>query len=62
MVDYSEWDQVFTNQAMTQAAVDRVIHRCETFNIQGPSWRAEEAKTRSKKAKGKQDEQIVAGV
>lgn len=57
---YSEWDQVFINQAMTQAAVDRIIHRCETFNIQGPSWRAEEAKTRNKKTKGKQEEDALA--
>lgn len=47
---YSEWDQVFINPIMTQAAVDRIIHRCETFNIQGPSWRAEEARTRTRKA------------
>lgn len=59
---YSEWDQVFINQAMTQAAVDRIIHRCETFNIQGPSWRAEEAKTRSRKAKAKMGEDGLAGV
>ena len=48
---YSEWDQVFINLSMTQAAVDRIIHRCETFNIQGPSWRAEEAKSRARKGK-----------
>lgn len=59
---YSEWDQVFINQAMTQAAVDRIIHRCETFNIQGPSWRAEEAKIRTKKAKAKVSEDALAGV
>lgn len=40
---YSEWDKVFLNPITTAAAVDRIIHRCETFNITGPSWRAEEA-------------------
>ncbi|MGE3759871.1 MAG: IS21-like element helper ATPase IstB [Pseudobdellovibrionaceae bacterium] len=45
---YSEWDKVFVNPLNTAAAIDRIIHRCETFNIQGPSWREEEAKKRAK--------------
>ena len=43
---YSEWDKVFINSITTAAAVDRIIHQCETFNIVGPSWRAEQAKKR----------------
>lgn len=43
---YSEWDQVFLNPRSTKAAVDRIIHQCETFNITGPSHRAETAKAR----------------
>jgi DNA replication protein DnaC len=43
---YSEWDKVFLNLRSTAAAVDRVIHNCETFNIDGPSWREIEAKRR----------------
>jgi DNA replication protein DnaC len=45
---YSEWDKVFINPLNTAAAVDRIIHKCETFNILGPSWRSEEAKKRNK--------------
>ena len=41
---YSEWDKVFLNLKTTAAAVDRVIYNCETFNIEGPSWRGMEAK------------------
>jgi DNA replication protein DnaC len=41
---YSEWDQVFMNIRTTAAAVDRVIHHCETFNIGGESWREIEAR------------------
>jgi DNA replication protein DnaC len=44
---YSEWDKVFINQMSTAAAVDRIIHNCETFNITGPSWRAETAKKKA---------------
>ncbi len=43
---YSEWDKVFISKIATAAAVDRIIHNCETFNILGPSWRAETAKSR----------------
>ncbi len=48
---YSEWDKVFINPTTTAAAVDRIIHRCETFNIAGDSWRAEEAKRRAQESK-----------
>jgi DNA replication protein DnaC len=41
---YSEWDRVFLNLRTTAAAVDRVIHNCETFNIGGDSWREIEAR------------------
>lgn len=41
---FSEWDKVFLNPITTAAAVDRIIHHCETFNIKGPSKRAEDAK------------------
>jgi DNA replication protein DnaC len=44
---YSQWQEVFINPLMTEAAVDRIIHNCETFNIQGPSWRAQEAKKKN---------------
>ena len=47
---YSEWDQVFLNPITTAAAVDRIIHNCETFNIEGKeSWRTESAKSQLKK-------------
>ena len=44
---YSEWDKVFLNPLSTAAAVDRIIHKNETFHIKGPSWRAEAAKKRN---------------
>jgi DNA replication protein DnaC len=41
---FSQWDKVFLNQLVTQAAVDRILHHCKTFNIDGPSQRSEDAK------------------
>lgn len=46
---YSQWDQVFLQKTTTEAAVDRIIHRCETYNIDGPSKRSEDAQERIKK-------------
>jgi DNA replication protein DnaC len=43
---FSEWDKVFGSPITTAAAVDRIIHKCETFNILGPSKRGEDAKKR----------------
>jgi DNA replication protein DnaC len=48
---YSEWDQVFINKTTTAAAIDRIIHKCETFNIIGPSKRAEDARIKMEIAK-----------
>lgn len=46
---FSEWEQVFLNPRTTAAAVDRIIFKCETFNIGGnESWRATEAKKKLK--------------
>jgi DNA replication protein DnaC len=50
---YSEWDKVFLNPMSTQAAVDRIVHHCETFNISGKkSFRAEEAEKRNQTLTG----------
>ncbi len=53
---YSEWEKVFLSPITTAAAVDRIIHNCETFNIQGPSWRAEAAKKRKNNRQTVKDE------
>jgi DNA replication protein DnaC len=42
---FSEWEQVFINPKTTAAAVDRIIFKCETYNIAGnESFRSAEAK------------------
>ena len=46
---FSAWDKVFINPMSTEAAVDRIIHNCETFNISGTSWRSKEAQNRQQK-------------
>jgi DNA replication protein DnaC len=41
---YSEWGKVFLNEITTAAAVDRIIHNCETFSLTGPSKRLADAR------------------
>ncbi len=52
---YSEWDRVFLNPTTTAAAVDRIIYKCETFNIGGENWRALTAKKRLNKKVSEND-------
>jgi len=58
---YSEWQEVFLNPSTTEAAVDRIIHNCETFNIEGPSWRAQQAMKKKLEKESKElDVQVKA--
>ena len=57
---YSEWSEVFLNPITTAAAVDRIIHNCETFNIQGDeSWRTEAAKLKAKENRNPESKQVT---
>jgi DNA replication protein DnaC len=55
---YSQWDKVLVNPLNTAAAIERIIHKCETFNIRGPSHRAEDAKKRNETKINLTDKQI----
>ena len=44
---YSEWNKVFLNEITTAAAVDRIIHDCETFTLSGKSKRLEDARRKN---------------
>lgn len=46
---YSEWSKVFLNPITTAAAVDRIIHHCQTFNLEGDEiQREKEAREKMK--------------
>ncbi len=38
-LDYSEWHEFLGNKRMVDALVDRLLHRCHTIRIEGPSLR-----------------------
>jgi len=36
---YGEWGQIFQNQVIAAAVLDRILHHCTTVNIKGNSYR-----------------------
>jgi len=40
---FSDWDQIFTDQMMTVAAIDRLVHHATIFELSGDSYRRREA-------------------
>jgi len=43
--DFQEWTSTLGDVVMTTAVLDRVLHKCEVFNIGGDSWRMAEQQT-----------------
>lgn len=48
---FSEWGQVFGDEVLATAILDRLLHHCDVISINGPSYRL---KTRLKAIDGKQ--------
>ncbi len=36
---FTEWGQVFTDEVLATAILDRFLHHCDVITINGPSWR-----------------------
>lgn len=36
---FTEWGQVFTDEVLATAILDRFLHHCDVVTIDGPSWR-----------------------
>jgi len=41
---YGEWGQIFQDQVIAAAVLDRVLHHCTTVNIKGESYRFKDRK------------------
>lgn len=50
---FVEWNQVFEGAACVATMIDRLCHRVELVQIDGPSYRATEARTRARKRSAK---------
>jgi DNA replication protein DnaC len=48
---FNEWSQIFGNERMTGALLDRLTHHCHIFEIGGESYRLKEAKKREARKK-----------
>lgn len=53
---FSEWDQIFATNAMTIAAIDRLVHHTVIFEIVTESYRRLESLEKEKKTKTKEKE------
>lgn len=42
---FGEWGQVFTDEVLATAILDRFLHHCDVITINGPSWRMKNQKT-----------------
>lgn len=42
---YEQWGDIFTDNVLAGAILDRIVHHSQTFNINGPSYRAKSLKT-----------------
>lgn len=43
---FKEWGAVFPNATCAAALIERIVHRAESINIEGKSWRLREAELR----------------
>ena len=39
---YGEWGEIFKDQVIAAAVLDRILHHCTTINIKGESYRLKE--------------------
>lgn len=46
---FSEWDSIFGDNMMTVAAIDRLVHHADIFQIEGDSYRKKQALKRNSK-------------
>jgi DNA replication protein DnaC len=56
---FSQWDKIFKDPMTTAAAVDRVVHHATILELTGPSYRAEQAKSRNPNGKLKKSDKEV---
>ncbi len=40
---FSEWDNIFGDNMMTVAAIDRLVHHADIYKIEGESYRKKQA-------------------
>jgi DNA replication protein DnaC len=44
---FSEWDSIFGDNMMTVAAIDRLVHHADIYQIEGDSYRKKQALERN---------------
>jgi DNA replication protein DnaC len=49
-LEFKDWTSVFGTQQLTNALLDRLVHRCQIVPMNGESYRFKESVRRKKKA------------
>ncbi len=49
---FAQWPQVFGDQTMTVALLDRLTHRCHVLSFNGESYRVRESRERASRTEG----------
>ncbi|MDQ1415347.1 MAG: hypothetical protein QOF81_960 [Acidimicrobiaceae bacterium] len=55
------WGEVFGDDVVASAILDRILHRAVVFNIRGPSWRVREHQALAETARGADDDNPATG-
>ena len=42
---FAEWGQIFSDDVLATAILDRYLHHCDVITINGPSWRLKDKLT-----------------
>jgi DNA replication protein DnaC len=46
---FSQWDEIFPDNMMAVAAIDRLVHHAKIYNLEGESYRRKNAKSECSK-------------
>ena len=48
---FDEWGEIFSDNILSQAIIDRVVHHCSVIRINGPSYRTKDLKKKGRNGK-----------
>lgn len=59
---FEQWGDIFADNVLSSAILDRIVHHALTFKITGPSYRSKDIKYGSKNKKPEEDVEITKNI
>ncbi len=56
---FFKWEKIFKDPMTTAAAIDRLVHHSVILELNAPSYRVEQAKNKTIKARKRQIEKLI---